>query len=288
MTVAPSTLVALQNKLVTRLGTTNLGIVGDDRHVATGGYHIGAMSLRKAGMGDDYSLTFALDSQANHDYACAIDIGGGSQLLMTLGTRIVHALKNHDPRVYGKVRAVNAPFDGTSIDRRYDAENPNTPLDDNTQASDDRNHIHIEFYRTLVLNQSVMDDFFDVMAGVVVTPAKPVTPAPVTPSKGKLYQGHPVPTLLTRSGHYLGLITGPPKSHGGFNITERPIIKVLQQRLIVCGFVAGITNPNSAWVDGLFENPTAAAVTNFQKKHMPHTKFYGQVWADDWRKLFNL
>lgn len=180
MTVAPPTLTALQAKLVHNLHTSNLGIVGDASHVRTGGYHIGAKSLRAAGMGGDYSLKFSLDSMSNTDYACAIDIGGSSDLLMELGTRLVHALKAHDPRVYGKIRATNAPWDGDSTDRRYDCESPSTTSDDNTQASSDRGHIHVEFYRTLVLNQAVMDGFYNVLAGVPLSAPKPPVKPPVT------------------------------------------------------------------------------------------------------------
>lgn len=165
MTVAPPTLTDLQARLTKELHTVNLGIVGDASHVRTGGYHIGAKSLRAAGMSNDYSLQFALDRQATSDYACAIDIGGTPTLLMTLGSRIVHALKSQDPRVYGKVRGVNAPFDGVTIDRRYDLEDPNTKLDDNIQDSSDRGHIHLEVYRTLVLDKDVMDGIFSVLAG---------------------------------------------------------------------------------------------------------------------------
>jgi hypothetical protein len=112
-------------------------------------------------------------------------------------------------------------------------------------------------------------------------------PAPTT--GGKLYQGQPVPSLIRAgSGQYLGLITGPAASHGGYNSSERPIIKMLQQRLIVCKFVPNVTNPYGGWADGIFEQPTKDAVTRFQRAHMPGTRYYGQVWADDWTKLFHL
>lgn len=286
MTTAPSTLVALQKKLVTNLHTTNLGIVGDASHVATGGYHIGAHSLRNAGMSGDYSLEYALDRNATHDYACAIDIGGSSDLLMKLGNRIVSALRNHDPRVYGKVRAVNAPWGGVTADRRWDAESPTTTRDDNVQSSSDRGHIHLEVYRTLVLKQSVMDGIYNVFAGVVAP--KP-TPAPAPKPGTKIYQGAPVPDLIKKgSGRYFGLKSGPKNSLGGVTSQERHFIKMLQQRLIVCGFVPTTRNPNSSWADGVFEMPTFLAVSNFQHRHMPGTRFYGQVWYDDWQKLFNL
>lgn len=287
MTTAPATLVNLQNSLVRNLGTTNLGIVGDASHVATGGYHIGAASLRAAGMANDYSLQFAADRQVTHDYACAFDIGGSPALLMLLGNRLVHALKNRDKRVYGRVRGVNAPFDGVSIDRRLDDEDPNTTVDDNVQSSDDRGHIHVEIYRNLVTNQVVINDLYNVLAGVGSAPAP--APAPAPKPGAKLYQGQPVPALIRQgSGQYLGLITGPNASHGGAILSERPIVKMLQQRLIVCNYVPGHTNPNDGWADGVFEQPTADAVARFQRAHMPGTKYFGQVWFDDWQKLFNL
>jgi len=166
MTVAPSTLVGLQDRMVANLGTVNLGIVGDAEHVASGGYHIGAKTLRANGMSNDYSLEFAKDRADTSDRACAIDIGSTPAKLMEIGNRIKRALENKDPRVYNKVRAVNAPFDGDSIDRRYDTEDPTVDTDSNCQASDDRDHVHVEFYRTVVLDQAVMDGFYDVIAGI--------------------------------------------------------------------------------------------------------------------------
>jgi hypothetical protein len=118
---------------------------------------------------------------------------------------------------------------------------------------------------------------------------KPVTPSTNPKPSGKLYQGQSVPPIIGKgTGRYFGLITGPSNSIGGFNPSEKPFVKMLQQRLIVCGFVPGVTNPAGGWADGVFEKPTAEAVTRFQKKHLPNTKYFGQVWYDDWVKLFNL
>lgn len=106
---------------------------------------------------------------------------------------------------------------------------------------------------------------------------------------GKIHQDAPVPNLIRRgSGQYLGLYGGPSNSHGGYYQSERPIIRMLQERLVACGFVPGITNVHGAWVDGKFGKPTAEAVERFQKKHMPNTQFFGRVYFDDWHKLFNL
>lgn len=169
MTTAPSTLIALQKKLVENLGTVNLGIVGDAAHIRSGGYHIGAATLRNNGMGGDYSLRYDED-KVTHDYACAIDIGGSQELLMKLGNRIANALMNHDLRVYRRIRGTNAPFGKILIDRRVDDENPDTASDDHIETTDDRNHIHVEVYRSLVLNQNVMDGLYAVLAGSTTTP----------------------------------------------------------------------------------------------------------------------
>lgn len=284
MTVAPGTLINLQYKLETYHNLINLGITGDDRHVATGGYHIGAATLRNNGMSGDYSLEFAAD-RVTHDYACAVDIGGRPDQLMNVGNRIVHALKNHDPRVYGRVRGVNAPFDGVSIDRRLDDESPTTSADDNVQSSDDRGHIHIEIYRSLVTNQTVINDLYNVLIGAGTSGA----PAPAPKPTGKIYQGAPVPAMIAQgTGQYFGLITGPNNSHGGYYASERQFIQMIQRRLMVCGFVPGHTSSSDPWADGIFEQPTADAVTRFQRAHMPGTQYFGQVWFDDWRVLFNL
>ncbi|GAA2180035.1 hypothetical protein GCM10009785_09160 [Brooklawnia cerclae] len=63
------------------------------------------------------------------------------------------------------------------------------------------------------------------------------------------------------------------------------MIKIIQQRLIAKGYVLGVQDVNSSWADGIFEQPTADAVTRFQQAEMPGTQFYGQVWVDDYAKL---
>jgi hypothetical protein len=104
-------------------------------------------------------------------------------------------------------------------------------------------------------------------------------PAPAIP---------PVPGLPAWSlprGHYYGLITGPAASHGGYYASERPAIQAIQRRLIAKGYVPGISDWRSGWADGRFEQPTADAVTRFQRAEMPGTTFYGQVWSDDYARL---
>jgi hypothetical protein len=108
-------------------------------------------------------------------------------------------------------------------------------------------------------------------------------PAPVPGPHPTLHRKWP---SYMKSGDYFGLISGPARSRGGANAIERPDVKAIQQRLIALGFVPGVKSTSSSWADGLFEQPTAKAVAAWQHKHMPGTQFYGQVWGDDWAKLF--
>jgi hypothetical protein len=87
-------------------------------------------------------------------------------------------------------------------------------------------------------------------------------------------------------GDYFGLITGPARSHGGIDDRERKSVRAIQARLVTLKMVPGVDDVNSGWCDGRFEKPTAKAVTRWQQEHMPDTEFFGQVWPDDWAKLF--
>jgi peptidoglycan hydrolase-like protein with peptidoglycan-binding domain len=84
------------------------------------------------------------------------------------------------------------------------------------------------------------------------------------------------------AGHYFGLITGPAKSHGGIDARERAAVTLIQQRLQVLGFAP----KTPGWVDGKFEPETKVAVAAWQRARVPGTTRYGEVWSDDWRKLF--
>jgi peptidoglycan hydrolase-like protein with peptidoglycan-binding domain len=83
-------------------------------------------------------------------------------------------------------------------------------------------------------------------------------------------------------GHYYGLVTGPATSHGGFYAVERPPIVKIQQRLQQLGFAPAA----SGWADGIFGQPTVDAVAAWQRARMPATRFFGQIWGDDWDVLF--
>jgi len=81
-------------------------------------------------------------------------------------------------------------------------------------------------------------------------------------------------------GHYWGLIDGPAESHGGFFAAERPVVKLIQERLQASGFA-----PKTAgWADGIFEEPTASAVRSFQSAN--GLAVDGRVGRLTWHKLF--
>jgi hypothetical protein len=98
------------------------------------------------------------------------------------------------------------------------------------------------------------------------------------------------------SGHYYGLLSGPERSHGGYYEHERGRIQAIQRKLVSLGYAYrgdGQQVPPSVWStdgwsDGKFEKLTADAVSRFQRQHMPGTQYYGQVWGDDWAKLWSL
>jgi hypothetical protein len=125
--------------------------------------------------------------------------------------------------------------------------------------------------------------FVDVLE-MARTYAGGATPAPQPPSAGTRPAYLAWPSWMP-SGHRFGLVTGPNYLHGGHYERERLPVKIIQQWLIFKGFVPGVANIFSSWADGVFGQPTVDAVARFQRAQMPGTQYYGQVWADDLRKL---
>lgn len=166
---------------------------------------------------------------------------------------------------------------------RYNGENPHTK------------HVHISILHGTYANDVSKWNLPDLGSKKPSIPEKPPTVVP--PKPAKIYQGKPIPAIIARgTQNYFGSISGPTESKGGYNVVERPLIKMLQQRLIACGFVPAVTSVYSTWADGIFDTPadrpgqgaTSQAVARFQRAHMPNTQYFGQVWWDDWQKLFNL
>lgn len=89
------------------------------------------------------------------------------------------------------------------------------------------------------------------------------------------------------TNEWFGDINGPDASHGGYYSREQPDVKAIQQRLITLGYVPGVTDPTSGWADGIFGPETIGAVSRWQRAlYAPQTEFFGQVWSDDWQRLF--
>jgi hypothetical protein len=129
-------------------------------------------------------------------------------------------------------------------------------------------------------------------------PTPPMHPHQAPPVKMWQHQPWPGPELSFGHGDHFGNINGPAQSHGGATADERVFVKMIQQRLIVCGFVPGHHDPNDGWADGIFDikgngqlgGPTTDAVKRFQAAHRPGplTTRPGEVFSDDWATLFNL
>jgi hypothetical protein len=94
--------------------------------------------------------------------------------------------------------------------------------------------------------------------------------------------GH-VPPWPLPPENYFGLITGPNESHGGGRAADHPYIREIQQALIRKGFVPGVTDPDSGWANGTYEELTREAVLRFQRSIGYHQT--GNIWPDDWNRL---
>lgn len=102
------------------------------------------------------------------------------------------------------------------------------------------------------------------------------TPEPSPPSGG----GRPWPSYMPFN-QWFGDINGPNASHGGYYANERGDVAQIQVRLAALGY----TEVGAA--DGEFGPKTIAAVSRWQRERYAElTTYYGQVWADDWSRLF--
>jgi peptidoglycan hydrolase-like protein with peptidoglycan-binding domain len=94
-----------------------------------------------------------------------------------------------------------------------------------------------------------------------------------------------VPPWPLLPGHYFGLITGPPVSHGGYNPADRGWVQQIQQALIRKGFVPGITGPDPGWADGTYGASTRQAVLRFQRSTGENPT--GDIYPGDWARLLS-
>lgn len=290
MTRAPVAIRNAANKIVNALGAnTNAwfsGIVGDRFH--SFGYHLSPNDCPS----NDYSLQLSRDKNSDLNAASGLDI----KLIPTLMKKVTAGLRaaalRNDPRLN-----VLREFCGT-----LDLEDTfHYDLSDGTTDSswDDSHlwHMHFSGYRSEQDNDSGWDSFADLVIECAdVNSELAQASSHLEEHVDHIWQDYPTPDVIREgTGNYYGSISGDERSLGGY---YGPVdeIRVLQQRLIACGFVPGITDPNSDWADGVFDTPqdapgtgeTSQAVGRFQDAHMPGTTFRGQCWYDDWQTLFTL
>lgn len=257
---APVIVVEMQTW--TNLGGGNSGIVGDQNH--SYGFHCSANNTDP----DDYSRWRDPNGSdgpyVNWDYACAGDFShGNDDRLRGYHRNVLARLMNGEMPMICEF--IGKPWADRPV--YYWARwNGVKKLELYTGSGHDT-WSHISWYRSRV-NEP---------AGLWT----PGTPTPPGPQLHRQWPGYMGPN------DYFGLMSGPDESRGGGNAYERPDVKAIQQRLISMGYVPGISNPNSSWADGVFEQPTYDAVAKWQR-HLwaPQTTLYGQVWSDDWARLF--
>lgn len=254
---APQTLLDLYDRV--ELGSKEFsGIVGDRSH--TYGYHRGRNHVGPA----DYSVVLQADKGGGGEAAAALDVKLNAADMKLATGRLMAACRSNDPRV-APLREFFGTLDGQRV-TGWDRHDPASRADDSYTTSDDSHlwHVHLSFYRSQVAS-SVVLGVADVINGV---------PLPVS----ELHLRYPWPAFMP-AGHYFGLESGPDESHGGRYASERPAVLLVQHRLAQLGYSPGT-------VDGHFGPATKAAVAKWQHAHAPGTTRYGEVWSDDWKRLF--
>ena len=255
---------------------TCLGTLGDAAHVAEG-------------IESDHN-PFIRDPISGLGIVRAIDIGGPDAALRQLRQQIWSLYAAQDDRVfrYGYAKGCTDNLIN-NWGRQF-----GTHVDNG-----DAGHLHISVTQVNGDSPSVggyvaaIDSTrsWGIAAGVSAAGGGVLIGAPATGGA----QPWPGPQLGFGPHEYFGNINGPKESHGGAFAQERPFVKLIQQQLIALGFVPAHTDVRDAWADGIFDlegtsltGPTTDAVTRFQQAHMPGTTLFGQVFSDDWAKLFSL
>jgi hypothetical protein len=281
---APDAIQRLAHHIVRTVpGAVLSGIVGDASH--TYGYHRSRNWIHAGGQfgSGDYSVQLPQDRKGDGEAAAALDISLPPDMMKLVTHRLIHAMRHNDARV-GAVREVFGTVDGTHV-TGWDRHNPDRTTDDTWTSSDDTHlwHVHLSFYRELATDPAALAPVVNVCAGhgSLVPDEEGVDPEPVAPKPLGPHPAWPLP-----AGHYFGLVSGPDKSHGGYFVWERPFVKWIQRRLIRLGFVPGVRDVDSDWVDGVFERPTKDAVAAWQlDRWATETTRFGEVWRDDWTRL---
>lgn len=237
------------------------GIVGDVRH--SFGYHLARRDLSSS----DYSVVLPRDKMGAGDCASALDVSLSPALMKAVTSRLFVAARAGDARLYA-LREFCGTLNGDTT-AAYDLHSKSASY--GTWDSSHLWHVHLSFFRAYADSTSALLPIANVIGGAAAPRPAP-KPAPNAPA-------WPLP-----SREYFGLISGPSASHGGKYASERPAIKRIQQRLQALGFAP----KTPTWADGIFGPQTAAAVTHWQRaRYAKLTTRYGEVWADDWHRLFS-
>lgn len=176
MTYAPSDLLAVRTWLLSRfdinkgltraadLDPAEVGVVGDDAHASTGGYHIGNDGLsRVSRLTSDYSKRESSRDRPGTNAASALDIGDFSaagHTLRSLSTAIVAACQRGDSRTRDLREVIYSP-DGSTV-KRWDRLGIRT-----TGGSDHRWHTHLSFHRDSEGRRDRDDNFLGLLKAIV-------------------------------------------------------------------------------------------------------------------------
>lgn len=169
MTYNPDDLLGVRRTLMNNTGlpAVALGILGDDSHNSSGGYHVGNDTLSLIGnYYDDYSKAESSRDRPGTNAASALDIGyfdTGQTNLRALSIAMVSACQRNDPRMRDVREIIYSP-DGYSV-RRWDRLGIRSSGDD-THLS----HTHISFFRDSEGRRNNSDNF----GGFIATFFNPV------------------------------------------------------------------------------------------------------------------
>lgn len=175
MTYAPTDLLNVRLWLLARfdinkglaraadLDPAEVGVVGDDAHAASGGYHIGNDGLARVGRRDsDYSKRESPRDRPGTNAASALDIGdftGGGHTLRSLSAAIVDACKRGDSRTRDVREIIWSP-DGVNV-KRWDRLGIRS-----TGGSDHRWHTHLSFHRDSEGRRDRDDNFLGLLKAI--------------------------------------------------------------------------------------------------------------------------
>ena len=172
MATAPQPILDAFDRIKQHMPEAQLsGVVGDAAH--SFGYHLAPNQLPRS----DYSLQLAADKRGarrHPDGASALDVTLPADLMQTVTRRLLHAAKNHDPRMRA-VREFCGTLNGTQT---YPWDVANGNHSEGVGSWDDSHlwHVHTSFLRDHSYSAKALLDFADVFAGVPAPPRGPAHP----------------------------------------------------------------------------------------------------------------